>query len=640
MGRFVSVSGWIRARRWCAGCVARRVIAASVLILVPLAGAQSARADDRTCTESLVNMSDGVRLHAWVSRRQPDVPRPVLFMMDSYGRSGTGNGKTGAADGSCPTSLPDDYVPQWLSQSIIDRFTLVQVAYRGTGASEGVFDMTAARTQQDIQESIDWSAAQPWSTGAVALVGESGTGFYAFHGLHNPHVRAALIFTSCADMYRCFYRGGGYNSLADVYLGVTAGDWANPGMVSARQRLGTGANPGPAQQEGAFAGALAQVKADAIDDGWWQQRSALGGLPATAVPVMYTTDLYDIVQPFDALQLTPRARLVLGMGHESAQTVTNGASRYGQLVRQPVDRFLAHYGLGDSNGAELDPPVTLVTNTGSFNQFRAGRMLVRGERSWPLPNSDWTRLYLAAGRSGSAGSLNDGSLADQPPAGADAGDSAPIASAPHEDLRTSAFTGTQQADLRHEESIGLTYSTPVLKHALEVSGPIMLHLFATATSPDLDWAVRVADVWPDGTSQWITDGYLRASLRHVDGQRSLRDVSGSMLRPWLTYDTPQAVPLGIPVAYDLDVIGTSNVFAAGHRLRLDILPSGAGEVDSARTGGVGEVGVLRDAAHASYLQVPVIPGRCQDGTPLSLATAAVRCAQSYREAIGGESPAG
>jgi putative CocE/NonD family hydrolase len=595
--------------------------------------AATASAPQRLCSEKLITMSDGVRLHVWVSRLAPDTPRPVLFMMDSYSRSGQADGQTGPANDSCPQALPDDYVPQWLSTDVIDQFTLVQVAARGTGLSEGTFDVNGPRIQQDINASIDWAAGQPWSDGRVALVGESGTGFSAYFGMRNPHVKAALVFTSCSDMYRCFYRGGGYNSLADVYLGATAGDWAQ--LLPTRAQLGTDSNPNPILQQAAITQDLAMTKSDTIDDGWWQQRSALLGLPKVTIPVMYTTDLYDIVQPYDALQLTPGARLVLGMGHQSAHRTIAAGDSYEQLVRTPVDRFLAHYGLGVDNGAQNDPRVTLVTNTGSVARFKADQLLVRGESAWPLPGTTWTPLYLGAGRSGSAQSLNDGTLSPKPPAAGATGDVAPVLSGPHEDLRTQLLTGAAQSDLRHEETAGLTYTTPPFTHDLEVSGPITLRVWAAATAPNFDWAVRVADVWPDGQSQWITDGYLRADLRQVDPTLSLHDAHGNIVRPWLTYSTPQPVPIGQPVEYLIDVIGTSNVFQAGHRLRLDILPVAEGQLNSPVTGGAGAVQVLRDPPHPSSLMLPVVPSRCQDGEAMTAATPLVNCASSYTQAVGG-----
>src|SRR5688572_11254261 len=96
----------------------RGVGAAAVFLLL---GASDARGAERLCTETVVPMSDGVRLHAWASRLAPDRKRPVLFMMDSYARSG----RLGAGpeyDNACPEFLPDDYVPAFLSKEITDRF--------------------------------------------------------------------------------------------------------------------------------------------------------------------------------------------------------------------------------------------------------------------------------------------------------------------------------------------------------------------------------------------------------------------------------------------------------------------------------------------------------------------------------------
>jgi putative CocE/NonD family hydrolase len=268
--------------------------------------------------------------------------------------------------------------------------------------------------------------------------------------------------------------------------------------------------------------------------------------------------------------------------------------------------------------------VTLVTNTGSFGQFRAARMLVRGESSWPLASTRWTQLRLRG-----AGSL------DTTP-GAAGADTAPVVAGSHADTRTTAFAlgANTPTDLSRDEAGGLTWTTPALTRDLEVSGPLSLRLFATSTTPDLAWSVRLTDVWPDGRSEWITDGYLRATLRRVDPARSLRDRRGTIVRPWLTYDHVDSLPLAAPVEYRIDLIGTSNVFRAGHRLRLDLLGVSNAMADSGRSGGTGVVQVLRDPDHPSALMLPVIPGRCQSSTPLAPGTPAVRCAGSYREAVG------
>ena len=82
------------------------------------------------------------------------------------------------------------------------------------------------------------------------------------------------------------------------------------------------------------------------------------------------------------------------------------------------------------------------------------------------------------------------------------------------------------------------------------------------------------------------------------------------------------------------MIETSNVFRAGHRLRLDILPVAEGGVDSPRAGGAGAVEILRDPSQPSSLMLPVIPSQCQKGQPMVAATPAVWCAASYARAVG------
>src|SRR4051812_29904888 len=101
------------------GATQGRGTACAVLVLLALFAPATADAQEpeRLCTETLVTMSDGVRLHAWVSRLAPDHARPVMFMMDSYARSGRA-GEGPEYDNACPQFLPDDYVPGFISREL------------------------------------------------------------------------------------------------------------------------------------------------------------------------------------------------------------------------------------------------------------------------------------------------------------------------------------------------------------------------------------------------------------------------------------------------------------------------------------------------------------------------------------------
>lgn len=597
---------------------------AAVALLATLAVARPAAADDppgaRICDDTTVTMSDGVRLHTWVSRLAPDTPKPVLLEIESYNVPST----------TCPTTLPSDGTPAYVDPALVERFTLVHVSYRGTGSSEGRFDLTGPRTQADVDEVIDWAAAQPWSDGRVVLTGQSGTGFAAHHGLDHPAVVAGVIYSSCADMYRCFRRGGVLNPLPEVYVGRTEAGYA----FGLPQRLahGTALNPDPVSQQLALTEALLRTKTETRNTSWWQQRSALDALEGVTAPVLYTSDAYDIVSSYEAYLRTPDARLVLGFGHSTESLIEAQPARHATLIRGHIDRFLRRTVFGEA--IPDDPEVVLLTNTGSTDAWRAGAAYVRGEDAWPLPSTDWTELHLAGGPTGSATSLNDGALVTGVPAAGS--DVAPLLTTP--DLRVDPRTSNWllgdllPGDLRAHEALGLTYTTPTLAEDMEVTGPITLRLVASTLAADLDWSVRLTDVHPDGRSEIISDGYLRASLRAVDPDRSLVASGGLRVRPFHPLSTATPVPAGQKVTYEIEVIPTSNIFAAGHRLRLDVLPIASGGLDSLPLPGLGTIRVWRGPGGSSLI-LPVVPAGCSGSVPLREADPPRTCADSYADAL-------
>jgi putative CocE/NonD family hydrolase len=503
-------------------------------------------------------------------------------------------------------------------------FARVFVHLRGTGASEGVLDGYARRDQQDFARVVpDWIVAQPWSNGDILAIGGSATAFSIPFSLTHPNVRAGLQQTSCVDGYRGCLRPGGGLDLGTLALtaGATAGMVAN---LETRDRMGQDLSS-PAHPA-TVAAVADQVVHDAYDD-FWQVRSALPVLGRIQAPVMYTLDLYDIVpwSLYEGFLKTPGARLNLGIGHNSSSMRVKGDLP--ELVLEPARRFVREQLLGETT-QPADSRVTLVTNLGSLAGYQQGRVLVRGEEDWPLPGTEWTRLFLSPGPTGSAVSLNDGALAlDSAPT--ESLSVAPLLSAagPRVDLRiavSAAMTANRAqeivpfeliGDLRSEELTGLTFTTAPLAGDVEVSGPITVRLFATSTAPNFEWTVRLTDVWPDGRSEWITDGQLRASLRRVDDVRSLKNHDGEIVFPFHPFAAHEPVPVAQTVEYLLTVAPTSNVFAAGHRIRLDVAPVLAQSADSIRTGGAGVVAIHQGGDHASSVLLPVVPSRCRLGRP-------------------------
>ena len=197
----------------------------------------------------------------------------------------------------------------------------------------------------------------------------------------------------------------------------------------------------------------------------------------------------------------------------------------------------------------------------------------REEADWPLARAKDTKYFLHS--QGNANSVKgNGSLSTSIPA------SEPSDKFTYDPAKPVPTIGgplccdgghlapgpRDQRSVEEREDV-LIYSTPPLDHDLEVTGPVRLDFFASSSAVDTDFAAKVVDVFPDGTAINITEGILRARYRDS------REIP-ALLIPGKVY------PLTI------DLWATSNVFRAGHRIRLEISSSNFPRFDrNLNTGG-------------------------------------------------------
>ena len=108
------------------------------------------------------------------------------------------------------TSVRDDSTyPGFAAAQIVG----VRVDSRGQGDSEGLFDDEYSPTElQDACDVIEWIAAQPWSNGAVGMMGISWGGFNALQvaALRPPALKAVISIASTTDRFAddIHYKGG------------------------------------------------------------------------------------------------------------------------------------------------------------------------------------------------------------------------------------------------------------------------------------------------------------------------------------------------------------------------------------------------------------------------------------------------
>jgi len=134
--------------------------------------------------------------------------------------------------------------------------------------------------------------------------------------------------------------------------------------------------------------------------------------------------------------------------------------------------------------------------------------------------------------------------------------------------------------------------------AVEITGPIKLHLFASTTVVDTDFTAKLVDVHPNGAAYNLAEGCLRAKFRN------------SLLKPEL-------LSPGEVVEYEIDMAVTSNLFKPGHRIRLDISSSNFPRIDrNMNTGnpfaedseGIPALQtIFHQKDRASYIDLPIIP---------------------------------
>jgi uncharacterized protein len=135
---------------------------------------------------------------------------------------------------------------------------------------------------------------------------------------------------------------------------------------------------------------------------------------------------------------------------------------------------------------------------------------------------------------------------------------------------------------------------------VEVTGPITLTLYASSSASDTDFTGKLVDVDQNGFARNLTDGIIRARVRESQSDPKL-------INPGKVYE------------FTIDMWSTSNLFKAGHRIRLEVSSSNFPRFDrNPNTGHELFVDaetrpalqtVMHEREFASYLTLPVIPQR-------------------------------
>jgi uncharacterized protein len=566
-----------------------------------------------------VEMRDGTVLRADVYRPDSDTTWPVLLQRTPY-------------DKNAPSMLLNPI------RAASAGYAVVVQDVRGRFASDGNF-YTFRHEPDDGYDTIAWTAAQPWSTGKVGMFGLSYVGATQWlAAITTPPALATIVPVVTASDYHegWTYQGGAFE------LGFNA-SWtlSNLAFATLMRRIKAG-EPFPADFRQTYIGLidnmcrafdtlplgnmpflhehhLAPYYYDWLQhptaDAYWQQWCIEAQHHKVAVPALNVGGWYDIFlggtirnylgmrrngQTAEAQQYQ---RLVIGpWKHGLPLSSVSGDMAFGLMAEAlAIDfegvqlRWYDHWLKGIDNGVRQDAPVRL---------FVMGANVWREEQEWPLARTQYTRYYLHS--RGKANSLHgDGVLSPETP-GMEPPDHFlydPRHPVPTRGGGLCCWAGAlpqgayDQTPVESREDV-LVYTTPLLTEDVEVTGPVLVTLYAASSAVDTDFTAKLVDVHPSGFAQNLTDGIIRARYRQSTAR-------------------PEPIEPGKVYAYTIDLWATSNVFKAGHRIHLEISSSNFPRFDrNPNTGGAlaTETELLpavqtihHDGTYPSHVTLPIIP---------------------------------
>jgi uncharacterized protein len=534
-------------------------------------------------------MRDGVVLRADVYRPAGVGPWPTLLVRTPYGK---GVMSENAWNGVSFT------------QAARRGFMVVIQDVRGRYASEGEW-APLRHEARDGADTIAWAAGLSGSNGRVGMVGGSYCGNTQWQAaLEQPAALAAItpLMTWSEPRDGLVARGGAVElALASTWALVQGFDWLS--------RIGL-----EADELTQRAGALIEDIDRLMQDGYWGLPVAelpvlqRHGTPAflslgdgedvarvrgshhrVEVPTLHTAGWFDsftqgTLDNYVAMRSQGReSRLIVGPWTHIDMTDTVGERQFGVMSMreapahphgdwsEEVLAFLRRH-LGDDAPADDTPPVRL---------FVMGRNEWRDEESWPLERAQTERWHLHA----------DGTLSTAlPPDDAatsevdnDPADPVPTHGGPLT-LTTFARGPVDQARIESRPDV-LVFTSAVLEEDLEVTGRIRARLHVESSAPSTDWVARLCDVDSDGRSLNLCDGIVRIA--------SGADECGEI---------------------EIDLWSTSNVFLAGHRIRVQIANSCFPRWDrNLNTGDqrgtrmvTARQRLCHDAQRPSFIELPVV----------------------------------
>ncbi len=489
---------------------------------------------------------------------------------------------------------------------------------RGRYESEGHY-IPSFGDADDGYDSIDWLSKQDWSNGKVGMIGCSYAGDVQLLTAQRRHPALKAIIPQAAGSvigslggdYKYFgVRLGGaielaqglawfYDSGTKVFYKPTV-DLSRKEFLSVSKYFRT--NPKlpkadfnklwwhlPVNDIMNQAGIpnltdFNKITMTPVTDPWWNQFHYMTEDYKSDVPALHVNSWYDFGSRETIITYEHmRDKSVSKMAREnqfmimspsthcmsesvSKKTVIGerdlGDARYGYI--NIYLNWFKYWLKGDKKGVYDMPKI---------QYYLMGKNVWKSADKWPIPGTKLIKFYLNS--KGNANSLNGNGLLSHTLPITETSDSyiynpadpVPTKGGPVCCTGKNSPPGSfDQREIEIRNDV-LVYTTKPLKKGIEVTGKLNAVLYVSSSAKDTDFTAKLIDVYPDGRAYNIEEGILRA--RYREGQ-----------------DKEVWMKKGKVYKIHVDMDATSNYFAPGHRIRIEVSSSNFPRFDrNLNTGG-------------------------------------------------------
>lgn len=573
-------------------------------------------------TSFYITMRDGVKIA--VSLHLPkDFKKgeklPTIFHQTRYWRS---------MDLRWPVSMFSsrfvDMYDQMVKVLVLNRYAVVNIDVRGTGASFGRQKNPFSKEQvKDGDEIVNWIVQQNWSDGNIGLLGASYTGMAAELLLanKNPNIKALMSLYTGMDFYdEMVFPGGIYNEyFVKGFAEATAALDKNEFNLGSKTENFIIKGVTPVQKNGKkfLKKAISEhatnfniyeqtqpikFRDDASPDKSVQSIDELSlhtffeNLNTANVPICLYTGWFDgsfalgSSRLFNNLKGSQNKLIIGPWDHGSVYNCSpydQEACTFDRMAE--VIKFFDFHLKKKENGLDKEA---------SVHYFTMGEDKWKVSATWPPTGLSDQSFYFHPNNELSTQPQNE-------PAGYDtyiADSSLGTGHNTRSESLVFRLKSSKMYDSRTERDMKLLcYTTKKLEKDIEVTGHPLIILYIDADTTDAGFFVYLEDVDEQGQVHYITEGLFRAIHRNSLGSLGYKDIV-----PQYTYRKSDAAPLkrGEIAKLEFDLLPTSFLFKKGHCIKVAISCGDKDHYQEVTPNGT-KIHVYRNTVYSSKIILPV-----------------------------------